>query len=221
LSTVTPPSDYFACCTPPSDFPAARQINSDLFEYESEKNLCHLKLQKTNVFKNKFEQVYPMHIEEDKLTSSMIKDLQQYTGSGYKNTNISLLVGHQIDWPYVNRLRSVIRGLYQPNLVSIYYRGVTISDIELKYYKESVNQCYYTNSFTSFSTDCSKAFDGNTLMIQTVHQGNRTNIAHVELWSLYAHEKEGILVLGSKLKINSVEYANKKWQIKLELVGNE
>ncbi|UJR24131.1 hypothetical protein I4U23_027097 [Adineta vaga] len=205
----------------PKAFPKACISGSVLFQYTSEDNMCHLKLQKTNIYKKKFEQVYPIYVEEDKLTSSMIEVLQQYTGSGYKDTNISLLLDHEIDWLYINRLRSLIRGLYQRNLVSTYYRGVHLSKIELNYYKGSVGECYYTTSFTSFSTDRSRAFNGNTLMILTVSKGNRLNIAQIERWSQYPDEKEGILALGSKIKINSVKYETQNWHIELDLVGNE
>ena len=166
-------------------------------------------------------QVYPLYIKEDAVTDDMRDVLRQYTASGYQDTNISLLVNYNIDWVYVNKLRSLIRGLWQLNLLTTYYRGVNLTDTEVNFYQENINESYYTTSFYSFSSDRLSAFPGNALIILRVRPQHRLNIANVERWSSYAHERETILAIGSRLKINSTERINEKWEIELELIGND
>ena len=63
-----------------------------------------------------------------------------------KKTNLNLLSSNfdEIDWNYVNKLRSLIRGLNQTNLKHIYYRGLTLSEKEIQYYMNKINDYYYT-----------------------------------------------------------------------------
>ena len=82
-------------------------------------------------------------------------------------TNLNLLSSNfdQIDWIYVNQLRSLIRGLVQSNIRNIYYRGLTLSDTEIQYYIDRRNEYYYTNSFTSFTIDRLLIYSGNAILI--------------------------------------------------------
>jgi hypothetical protein len=131
----------------------------------------------------------------------MITIIKQYTNNDYRKTNIKLLCDFDIDWNYTNKLRSIIRSLHQSNLRSVYYRGLNLSDIEVNYYIEKFNKVYYTNSFSSFTTEKGLAFPGNALLVLNTTPGNRLNIAHIWKWSSYPHEMEAILSIASELKI--------------------
>ena len=151
----------------------------------------------------------------------MIAVIKQYTSNDYMKTNIKLLSNFDIDWNYTNKLRSIIRSLHQSDLRSVYYRGLNLSDIEVYYYIEKFDKFYYTNSFSSFTTEKELAFPGNALLILHTTPGNRLNIAHVWKWSSYPHEMEAILSIASELKIWDVHQEYDRWIIKVELMGNE
>ncbi|CAF1136753.1 unnamed protein product [Adineta steineri] len=148
----------------------------------------------------------------------MLDIIKQYTGMHYLKTNLNLLSDCDIDWNYTNKLRSIIRGLYQLDLRSVYYRGLDLSDIEVNYFKQKIGTCYYTNSFSSFTTEKKLAFSGNALIILNTKAGNRLNIANVWKWSLFPKEMEAILSIAARVKILSVHHEADRWIIEVELV---
>jgi len=144
----------------------------------------------------------------------------------YIKTNLNLLSANvdDIDWLYVNKLRSLIRGLNQINLKPIYYRGLYLSDNEIKYYIEKQNNFYYTNSFLSFTIDRLLIYPGNAILILKLENSSekaKKNIANIWKWSTFREEKEALLAVGTKLKILSVHYYGYKWEIELELMEDD
>ncbi len=144
----------------PKNLPySTENFETDSFEYDHMTNSLNCKLLTINPYLSYFKQLYPTIINEYELTDDMLNILKSYTDSQttecYMKTNLNLLSSNfdEIDWIYVNKLRSLIRGLVQLNLKHIYYRGLTVSDIEIQYYLDKKNQYYYTNSFTSFTID--------------------------------------------------------------------
>lgn len=195
--------------------------NNTTFHLVKAARTVNFKLLETNPYKKQLKQMYPIPIYEDQLTSEMIDIIRRYTSNEFAKANMKLLTNFDIDWNFTNKLRSIIRSLRQSDLRDIYYRGVNLSDIEIEYYKEKVNKCYYTNSFLSFTTERELAFPGNTLMILKTNPGNRLNIANVWQWSYYPHEMEAILSVGSKLKVLNVDQTSNHCIIEVELVGND
>jgi hypothetical protein len=191
------------------------------FCYDNDTQELSFKLYEKNPFEAQLKQVYPIPMYENQLTDEMIAIIKLYTRGYYWKINMKLLSNFDIDWNYTNKLWSIIRSLHQSNIRSVYYRGVSLSDIEINYYKKKLNKFYYTNSFSSFTTEKELAFPYNTLIILKTTPGNRLNIANVWKWSSYPHEMEAILSVGSKLKVLDVGQENDKWIIQVELVGNE
>ncbi|CAF3420722.1 unnamed protein product [Rotaria sp. Silwood2] len=141
-------------------------------------------------------------------------------------TNLNLLSANfdDIDWLYVNKLRSLIRGLNQSNIKPIYYRGLTLSDTEIQYYIDKKNEYYYTNSFLSFTIDRLLIYSGNSIIILKTDNSSelaKKNLANIWKWSACTEEKEALLAVGTKLKILSVHYFGYKWEIEVELVEDE
>lgn len=151
----------------------------------------------------------------------MLSVIKQYTVMHYLKTNLNLLSNFDIDWDFTNKLRSIIRGLYQLDLRDVYYRGVQLSDIEVTYYKQKVGKCYFTNSFSSFTTEKHLAFAGNALIMLNTKRQNRLNIANVWKWSAYPDEMEAVLSIAAQLQISKVYKEDDRWVIEVQLVGND
>src|SRR5438874_2386944 len=106
-----------------------KNYETDSFHYDYTTNLLNCKLLIRNPYRTYFKQVYPSIINEYELTDDMLNVLKSYTDSRsnecYIKTNLNLLSGNldEIDWTYVNKLRSLIRGLIQTNIKHVYYRG--------------------------------------------------------------------------------------------------
>ncbi len=200
---------------------------TDSFEYDYTTNLLNCKLLRQNPYRTYFKQVYPSIINEYELNDDMLEVIKSYTNSltnkCYIKTNLNLLSQNfnEIDWIYVNKLRSLIRNLIQTNIKHVYYRGLTLSNTEIQYYIDRRNDYYYTNSFTSFTTDRLLVYSGNTLLILRTENSSekaKKNLANIWKWSTFVDEKEALLAVGSKLKILSVHYFGCKWEIEVELV---
>ncbi len=200
------------------------------FYYNPEKNLLDCKLLTKNPYSYFFQQVYPNEIHEHELTNDMINVLKSYTDSQsnecYIKTNLNLLSANfnDIDWIYVNKLRSLIRSLIQINLKPIYYRGLNLSETEIQYYLDKRNQFYYTNSFLSFTIDRLLIYPGNAILILKIENSSekaKKNIANIWKWSTFSEEKEALLVVGTKLKILSVHFFGYKWEIEVELMDDD
>jgi hypothetical protein len=151
----------------------------------------------------------------------MLNVLQSYTNSisneCYLKTNFNLLSASfdEIDWIYVNKLRSLIRGFNQSNIKPIYDRGLNLSAMEIQ---------YYTNSFLSFTIDCLLIYPGNAILLLKTENSSelaKKNLANICKWSACSEEKEGLLAVGTKLKILSVHYYRCKWEIEVELIEND
>ncbi|CAF0917713.1 unnamed protein product [Adineta steineri] len=177
-----------------------------------------------------FKQVYPLKINEYELTDDMIDVLKSYTNSQsnecYMKTNLNLLSANlnEVDWIYVNKLRSLIRGLNQSDIKHVYYRGLSLSDREIQYYLDKRNEYYYTNSFTSFTIDRLLIYSGSAVLIlrtDTCSEKAKINIANIWKWSTFMHEKEALLGVGTKLKILSVHFFGSKWEIEVELAEDD
>jgi hypothetical protein len=160
----------------------------------------------------------------------MLNVLKLYTDSQsnecYMKTNLNLLSANlnDIDWIYVNKLRSLIRGLVQSNLRHIYYRGLTLTDTEIQYYLDKRNEYYYTNSFTSFTIDRLLIYPGNAILIlrtDTCSDKAKINLANIWKWSRFIDEREALLAVGTKLKILSAHYFGCKWEIEVELAEDD
>jgi hypothetical protein len=209
---------------------STKDIDTEFFHYDCSTGSLDFKLLSTNPYRAYFHQVYPTTIDEHELSGDMLDVLQSYTDSltneCYMKTNLNLLSANAdaIDWAYVNRLRSLIRGLAPSNLKHVYYRGLTLSDTEIGFYMAKRQDCFYTNSFMSFTIDRLLVYAGNALMIlkmETSDQKAKMNLANIWRWSARADEKEALLVVGSKLKVLSVRYLGCKWEIEVELVDDE
>lgn len=200
---------------------------TDLFDYDYATYVLNCKLLSSNPYQSYFQEVYPAKIDEHELTADMLEVLSTYTDSRtnqcYRRTNLNLLSGNfdQIDWIYVNKLRSLIRNLNQHDIKPIYYRGLTLSDTEIQYYLDRRKECYYTNSFTSFTTDRLLVYSGNSLLILKTENASdkaKTNIANIWKWSVFKEEREALVAVGSKLRVLAVHYFGCKWEIEVELV---
>jgi hypothetical protein len=205
-------------------------LETDYFYYDYATNTLNCKLLIKNPYSSYFKQVYPLIINEYELTDDMLNVLKSYTNSQsnecYMKTNLNLLSANlnDIDWIYVNKLRSLIRGLVQSNLKHIYYRGLTLTDTEIQYYLDKRNEYYYTNSFTSFTIDRLLIYSGNAILLlrtDTCSEQAKINLANIWKWSTFINEKEALLAVGTKLKILSVHYFGCKWEIEVELAEDE
>jgi len=205
-------------------------FETDFFHYDYANNSLNCKLLTTNPYHSYLEQIYPLSIDEFQLTDDMLDVLKSYTDSQtnecYLKTNLNLLSSNfdEIDWTYVNKLRSLIRGLVQTNIRYIYYRGLTLSEKEIQYYIDRRNEYYYTNSFTSFTIDRLLIYSGNAILILRTDNSSekaKMNLANIWKWSRFTEEKEALLAVGSKLKILSVHYFGCKWEIEVELAEDD
>ena len=92
---------------------------TDHFYYNHETNSLDCKLLTKNIYKSYFCKVYPSKINEHELTDDMLDVIKTYTNSQtnecYIKTNLNLLSANlnDINWIYVNKLRSLIRNLNQ------------------------------------------------------------------------------------------------------------
>jgi hypothetical protein len=200
------------------------------FHYDHSTNSLDCKLLTKNPYHSYFQQVYPQLINEHELNNDMLNVIHSYTDSlaneCYMKTNLNLLSANfdAIDWIYVNKLRSLIRGLNQSNIKHVYYRGLTLSDKEIEYYIEKQNEYYYTNSFLSFTIDRLLVYSGNAIIILKTENSSelaKKNLANIWKWSACTEEKEALLAVGTKLKILSVHYFGYKWEIEVELADDE
>jgi hypothetical protein len=205
-------------------------FETDSFDYDHANNSLNCKLLTKNPYYSYLEQIYPLSIDEFQLTDDMLDVLKSYTDSQtnecYLKTNLNLLSLNfdEIDWIYVNKLRSLIRGLVQTNIRYIYYRGLTLSEKEIQYYIDRRNEYYYTNSFTSFTIDRLLIYSGNAILILRTDNSSekaKMNLANIWKWSRFTEEKEALLAVGSKLKILSVHYFGCKWEIEVELAEDD
>ena len=220
---------YLACWVDPKtvDFlprslkSATSNYENDDYSYDNAKKELSFKLLDTNPYKEQLKQVHSLTINEDQLSDEMLSVIKQYTGNHYVKTNLNLLSNYDIDWNYTNKLRSIIRGLYQPDLRSVYYRGLHLSETEVNYFKQKIGKCYYTNSFSSFTAEKDLAFKDNALIILYTTKGNRLNIANVWKWSSYPNEMEAILSIAAQLKVLKVYQKGDRWIVEVQLVGNE
>ena len=229
-------SESMECCFDADTSPylpkqLKENYNTDSFYYDSTTKILNCKLLEKNPYRKYFQRVYPEFIHDNQLTNEMLDVLKSYTDSVtnrqcYLKTNLNLLSENfdQIDWIYVNQLRSLIRGLISPDIKHAYYRGLTLSDMEIRYYLDRCGECYYTNSFTSFTIDRLLVYAGNALLIlQTDHstEKSKKNLANIWKWSACSEEKEALLVVGTKLKILSVHYYGCKWEIVVQLMEDD
>lgn len=200
------------------------------FYYNHQTNSLDCKLLTSNIYKSYFRNIYPSKISEHQLTDDMLDVIKSYTNSQsnecYMKTNLNLLSANfdDIEWLYVNKLRSLIRSLIQISIKPIYYRGLQLSDNEIKYYMEKQNGYYYTNSFLSFTIDRLLIYSGNAILILKTENSSekaKTNLANIWKWSAFSEEKEGLLAVGTKLKIVSVHYFGYKWEIEVELMDDD
>ncbi|CAF3885270.1 unnamed protein product, partial [Adineta steineri] len=201
-----------------------KDLDTDYYYYDNENNTLNCKILIKNPYYSYFKQVYPLIINEYELTDDMIDVLKSYTNSQsnecYMKTNLNLLSSNlnEIDWIYVNKLRSLIRGLNQSDIKHVYYRGLSLSDREIQYYLDKRNEYYYTNSFTSFTIDRLLIYSGNAVLIlrtDTCSEQAKINIANIWKWSTFMYEKEALLAVGTKLKILSVHFFGSKWEIEV------
>jgi hypothetical protein len=207
-----------------------KNYETEHFHYDHSTNSLDCKLLTKNPYASYFQEIYPTTINEHELNNDMLNVIQSYTNSisneCYMKTNLNLLSANfdEIDWIYVNKLRSLIRGLYQLNIKPIYYRGLNLSDIEIQYYIEKRNDYYYTNSFLSFTIDRLLIYPGNAILILKTENSSeiaKKNIANIWKWSACKEEKEALLAVGTRLKVLSVHYFGYKWEIEVELVEDE
>lgn len=205
-------------------------LDTDYFYYNHQTNTLNCKLLSTNPYESYFKQLYPFIINDYELTEDMLDTLKSYTDSQsnecYMKTNLNLLSAHfkDIDWEYVNKLRSLIRGLVKTNQKHIYYRGLTLSDTEIQYYLDRQNDYYYTTSFTSFTIDRLLIYSGNAILMlrtDTCKDSAKINLANIWQWSTFTDEKEALLAVGTRLKIRSVHFYGCKWEIEVELAEDD
>jgi len=205
-------------------------LETDYFYYDYTNNIFNCKLLTKCPYDEYFKQIYPLVINEYELTDDMLNVLKSYTDSQsnecYMKTNLNLLSANfnDIDWLYVNKLRSLIRGLVQINIKHMYYRGLTLSNKEIQYYLDKRNEYYYTNSFTSFTIDRLLIYSGNAILIlrtDTCSEKAKINLANIWKWSTFNDEKEALVAVGTKLKVLSVHYFGCKWEIEVELAEDD
>jgi len=122
-SLVNPKTQPFL--PPLPTFTTSNYENNNFFYDHNNKELS-FKLFEEKPYKAQLKQVYPIRVDEDQLTSEMLCVIKQYTNEHYLN----LLSNFYSDWDYTNKLQSVIRGLYQLDLLDVYHRAVNLSDIE-------------------------------------------------------------------------------------------
>ncbi|CAF1119048.1 unnamed protein product [Adineta steineri] len=208
---------------------STENYETEHFHYDHSTNSIDCKLLIKNPFQSYFQQVYPTIINEHELTNDMLDVIKSYTNSlsneCYMKTNLNLLSANfnDIDWIYVNKLRSLIRGLNQSNFRHVYYRGLTLSEKEIEYYMQRKNDYYYTNSFLSFTIDRLLIYGGNAIIILKTDNSSelaKKNLANIWKWSTLSEEKEALLAVGTKLKILSVHYFGYKWEIEVELADD-
>ncbi|CAF0738377.1 unnamed protein product [Adineta ricciae] len=208
----------------------SENIETEYYSYDHLTNLLDCKLLTINPYRSYFQQVYSTTINEHELTDDMLDVIKSYTNSRsnecYIKTNIRLLSANydDIDWIYVNKLRSLIRGLNQSNFKCVYYRGLTLSDREIQYYLDKRNEHYYTNSFLSFTIDRLLVYTGNAIILLKTDNASekaKKNLANIWKWSAITEEKEALLAVGTKLKILDVHYFGYKWQIEVELLEDD
>ncbi|CAF4374811.1 unnamed protein product [Rotaria sp. Silwood2] len=208
----------------------SENYETEHFHYNYSTNSLDCKLLTINPYRSYFQQIYPIIINEHELNNDMLNIIKSYTDSRsnecYMKTNLNLLSANfdDIDWLYVNKLRSLIRGVDQSNIKPFYYRGLTLSDTEIQYYIYKKNEYYYTNSFLSFTIDRLLIYSGNSIIILKTDNSSelaKKNIANIWKWSACTEEKEALLAVGTKLKILSVHYFGYKWEIEVELVEDE
>ena len=204
--------------------------DTDHFHYDVTTDSVDCKLSLINPYRHHLLCVYPSTIAEDELTTEMIEVLRTYTDSRasecYMRTNMNLLSANfdQIDWTYVNQLRSLIRAVNQSNIKHVYYRGLYLSEREIQYYMDRRGSHYYTNSFLSFTTDRVLIYSGNAILILRTDQSSeeaKKNLANIWKWSAFGDEKEALLAVGTKLNILSVRYLGNKWEIEVELMDGD
>jgi hypothetical protein len=204
-----------------------KNYETEHFHYDHSTNSLDCKLLTKNPYRSYFQQIYPTIINEHELNDDMLSVIKLYTNSlsneCYMKTNLNLLSANfdDIDWVYVNKLRSLIRGLNQSNIKHVYYRGLTLSDTEIQYYMNRQNEYYYTNSFLSFTIDRLLIYPGNAIIVLKTDNSSETakkNLANIWKWSACTEEKEALLAVGTKLKILSVHYFGYKWEIEVELM---
>ena len=203
---------------------------TEFYEYNPSSDSLDVKLLHRNPYASYFHDVYPPVINEHELTTEMLDVIHSYTNSisneCYMKTNLNLLSANfdQIDWIYVNKLRSLIRGLNQSNIKPIYYRGLNLSDQEIRYHLDRCHQTYYTNSFLSFTIDRLLIYPGNAILLlktENASEQAKKNLANIWRWSACTNEKEALLAVGTKLKIASVHYYGCKWEIEVELIDED
>ena len=206
-------------------------FENDFFFFNYSTNTVNCKLLSINPYQSFFKQLYPSIINHYELDNDMLDVIHSYTDSQsnecYMKTNLNLLSAlfDDIDWIYVNKLRSLIRGLSQTTQFKpIYYRGLTLSDDEIQYYLDRRNDYYYTTSFTSFTIDRLLIYPVNAvLMLRTdsCSEKARINLANIWQWSRFVDEKEALLAVGAKLKVLSVHFYGCKWEIEIELAEDD
>lgn len=206
-------------------------LETDFFFFNYSTNTLNCKLLSINPYQSFFKQLYPSIINHYELDNDMLDVIHSYTDSHsnecYIKTNLNLLSAHfdDIDWIYVNKLRSLLRGLSQTShFKHMYYRGLTLSDEEIQYYLNRRNDCFYTTAFTSFTIDRLLIYPGNAVIMLRTDSCNekaRINLANIWQWSRFTDEKEALLAVGAKLKVLSVHFYGCKWEIELELVEDD
>jgi hypothetical protein len=208
----------------------SENFETDHFHYDHSTNSLDCKLLTKSPYNIYFQQIYSTIINEHELNDDMLDVIKSYTNSisneCYMKTNLNLLSANidEIDWIYVNKLRSLIRGLKQLNIKPYYYRGLYLSDREINYYLEKQNDYYYTNSFLSFTIDRLLIYPGNSILILKTENSSeiaKKNIANIWKWSACTEEKEALLTVGTKLKILSIHYFGYKWEIEVELTEDD
>ena len=208
---------------------AAENYSTDFFSYDFSTDSIDCKLLAVNPYRSHLRQVYPSEIDEHDLNEDMLAVVKSYTDSAtnecYMKTNLNLLSAHldEIDWTYVNKLRSLIRGLVQSNVKPMYYRGLHLSNTEIRFYMERCHGYYYTNSFLSFTIDRLLIYPGNAVILlrtDTASDEAKKNLANIWTWSACVDEKEALLAVGTKLKVSSVHYLGCKWEIEVELADD-
>ncbi|CAF1394815.1 unnamed protein product [Adineta ricciae] len=211
---------------------ASSKVDLDTNDYyfDHTKNALDCKLLTKNPYHSYFKQLYPSSINPHELTHDMLDVIKSYTDSQsnecYMKTNLNLLSANfdDIDWTYVNKLRSLIRGLVQTDIKHMYYRGLTLSDREIQYYLDRRDGYYYTNSFTSVTVDRLLVYSGNVVMMlrtDTCSDKAKINLANIWQWSTFCNEKEALVAVGTRMKVLSVHYLGCKWEIEVELAEEE
>ena len=205
-------------------------LDTNDYYFDYTKNTLDCKLLTKNPYHSYFKQLYPSSISPHELTHDMLDVIKSYTDSQsnecYMKTNLNLLSANfdDIDWTYVNKLRSLIRGLIQTDIKHMYYRGLTLSDREIQYYLDRRNGYYYTNSFTSLTVDRLLVYSGNAVMMlrtDTCSDKAKVNLANIWQWSRFCDEKEALVAVGTRIKVLSVHHLGCKWEIEVELAEEE